>query len=391
MEYDVVIVGAGPAGSITAKFTAMKGIRTVIVDKRAEVGVPVRCGEGISKGWLESVGITYDRKWVANEVDGARIISPDGTAFVIDERLAGNEVGLIIERDIFDRELAKDAIKAGADLILRTTAVGLLKEGSKVTGVKVMSLNGATSINAKIIVGADGYESQVGRWAGIDTSLTVDDIDVCLEYQLTDISCDKRYSDFYLGSCAPGGYAWVFPKSDDTANVGIGVQLAKIRRKGELKWYLDKFIKNHNELAKGKPLKIIAGAVSTCAPITNSVKDNVLLVGDAARMIDPLTGGGIANACRAGKLAGETISETLEANDYSLLQKYDKGWRDLFEHQLYRDWLAKQKFVTLSDDTFNKLINAVVEVGVEKLTVYNLLKVVQLKCPELVEEFEDFL
>jgi digeranylgeranylglycerophospholipid reductase len=106
LDYDVVVIGAGPAGSQAARFAAKGGARTLLMEKRQEIGSPVRCGEGISKEWLPAVEIPYDKKYVAHEVDGAVIISPGGYRVCIDAKYAGNEVGCIIERDMFDKYLA---------------------------------------------------------------------------------------------------------------------------------------------------------------------------------------------------------------------------------------------------------------------------------------------
>jgi len=392
-EYDVVIVGAGPAGSMTAKWAAKGGARVLLIEKRQEIGSPVRCGEGISRSWLDSVGITLDAKSVARQVKGAKIVAPNGSSFYLSEKMAGNEVGIVLERVFFDKLLARDAVKAGADLMLKTSAVKLLKTGDKVTGVKIKSWGETKDIKCGCVVGADGYESQVGRWAGINTSLAPRDITSCFQYRLTNINHEADYCEFVLGSKAPGGYIWIFPKNEDTANVGIGMQLTKLKDPADVKKYLDKYIQNDPRLKKGRPLELVSGAVSICAPIDKAIGSGILLVGDAARQIDPITGGGISNSCKAAKVAGEVLSRATREKDFSerSLQRYEKGWRDLLENHLYRNWMAKEKLVTLTDDTFNKVIATLNEVGVEKMSTYSILKAIEAKHPELVKEFQEFL
>ncbi|OGS44442.1 MAG: geranylgeranyl reductase [Euryarchaeota archaeon RBG_13_57_23] len=391
--YDVVVVGGGPAGTMTAKWAAKGGAKVLIVEKRQEIGAPVRCGEGISRSWLDGVGIKLDQKSVACQVKGAKIVAPNGTPFFLSEKMAGNEVGIVLDRIFFDKLLAHDAVKAGADLMLKTSATGLLRTGGKVTGVKIRSFGETKEIKAGCVVGADGFESQVGRWAGISTSLAPRDITSCIQYRLTNINYDPNYCEFVLGSKAPGGYIWIFPKNEDTANVGIGMQLTKLKDRADVKKYLDKFIQNDPRLKKGKPLEIVAGAVSICAPLDKTVGDGILLVGDAARQIDPITGGGISNSCRAGKVAGEVLAKATKERDFSerSLERYEKGWRDLMENHLYRNWMAKEKLVTLSDETFNKIISALNEVGVEKMSTFAILKAIETKYPDLVREFHDLL
>ncbi|MBE0519389.1 MAG: NAD(P)/FAD-dependent oxidoreductase, partial [Thermoplasmata archaeon] len=124
-DYDIVIVGAGPAGSMTAKWAAKNGARVLMVEKRQEIGSPVRCGEGISRAWHDSVGLKLDKKSLAWEVKGAKLVAPNGTPFYLGEKMAGNEVGIVIDRVFFDKQLAREAIKAGADLQLKTSATKL--------------------------------------------------------------------------------------------------------------------------------------------------------------------------------------------------------------------------------------------------------------------------
>ena len=393
LETDVLVVGAGPAGSITAKYAAMGGAEVLMIEKRPEIGSPVRCGEGIAKRWIGDVGIALDRKWIALEVEGARVISPNGSEFCINERLAGNEVGTVIERDIFDKTLARDAARAGASIMLRTAARDVILDDGRVAGVKAISSGEPLDIRAKLVVGADGFESQIGRWAGLDTTLEERDIITCIQYRLANCKPNTSYCDFYMGSGAPGGYVWVFPKDESTANVGLGIQLPKIRDRGDIKTYLDKWIAAHPDFSRGQPLNVMAGGVSVSAPPDEVTADGVLLVGDSARMIDPITGGGIANGCIAGREAGEVAALAVETGDTSkkFLQQYEQRWRRKLEKALFRNWIAKEKLVTLSDDTFDKIISTLAEVGVDKLSVGNILAVIQDRHPELVEEFADLL
>ncbi len=389
---DVLVVGAGPAGSMAAKWAAKSGARVVMIEKRQEIGSPVRCGEGMSKDWLREVGIKPG-KWINVEVEGARIFSPSELVFEINEKHAGNEVGYVVERDGFDKALAIDAANAGVDVMLKTAATSVLKENGKIAGVKAKAGGEPFEIRAKVTIGADGFESQVGRWAGIPTNIAMKDMDTCLQYRMTGVDSDLRYCDFYLGKVAPGGYVWVFPKDEGLANVGIGVQVSQIESMAEARKYLDAWIEKHPAYAKGKKIDMVGGGVSISPPLKQTVTDGMMLVGDAARMIDPLTGGGIANGCIAGKICGEVAAEAAQRGDASkeFLQKYEKGWRARLEEKLYRNWLAKEKLTTLSDETFDKIVDALQGVRLEKLNVHNILKAVHDKYPEVTKEFEAFL
>jgi len=133
MKYDVVIVGSGPAGSVTARFASEAGAKVLILERRTEVGIPVLCGEGISQR-VDKWDMLEGKRWIASKMDGAKIYAPDGTLVTLSKEIAGNETGYVVYRDIFDQELARRAAKAGAKIMMRAEVTGLKKEGEKITG-----------------------------------------------------------------------------------------------------------------------------------------------------------------------------------------------------------------------------------------------------------------
>ena len=392
-DCDVVVVGAGPGGSMAARYCAEGGLKTILIEKKAEVGAPLRCAEGVSKKWLEEVGIEPEPMWIRGDMKGAIIKSPQGTTFQLDESKAGSEVGYVLERHLFDKALARDAAKAGAQIMMRTSCTGIIREDGKIVGIKARSMGEEIEIRAKCVVAADGFESQVGRWAGIDTTLKLNDIDSCIQYRMVNIDCVPDYCEFVIGSVAPGGYIWIFPKGEGVANVGIGVMGRLCKGNGDAKYYLDKFIAEDPRLSKGQCLEIMGGFVSTCPGLDCAVDDNIVLVGDAARIIDPITGGGICHACRTGMYAGKVLTECAKTGDFSkkALMPYEKMWRDRMEDKLFRNWMAKEKLASLDDETIDELIKMIKDSDIGEVNVYNLLKVVKEKFPQVVEGFEDLI
>ena len=393
LQCDVVVCGAGPGGSMAARYCAEGGLKTILLEKKAEVGAPLRCAEGVSKKWLEEVGIEPEPMWIRGDMKGAIIKSPQGTTFQLDESKAGSEVGYVLERHLFDKALARDAAKAGAQIMMRTSCTGIIREEGKIVGVKARSMGEEIEIRAMCVVAADGFESQVGRWAGIDTTLKLNDIDSCIQYRMVNIDCVPDYCEFVIGSVAPGGYIWIFPKGEGVANVGIGVMGRLCKGNGDAKYYLDKFIAEDPRLSKGQILEIMGGFVSTCPGLDCAVDDNIVLVGDAARIIDPITGGGIAHACRTGMYAGKVLTECAKTGDFSkkALMAYEKMWRDRMEDKLYRNFMAKEKLATLDDETIDELIKMIKTADIGEVNVYNLLKAVKERFPKVVEGFEDLI
>jgi digeranylgeranylglycerophospholipid reductase len=390
---DVLVVGAGPTGSTAAKFAAKAGVDVLLIEKRSEIGTPVRCGEGVAKRWLEEIGLSPNGEFIRHEVDGARILAPDGTALIVDETWAGNECGYVLERDLFDRHLAKEAAKAGAEILIKTSAVDLLREGDRVVGARCEHMSDVFDVRADVVIGADGYESQVGRWAGLETHLRARDIAACLQYTMVGVTGDPRHNDIYLGSCAPGGYAWAFWKEDDVANVGMGVNLSRIRDRADVKRYLDDLIGRTPGLAKGEVIEEVAGAVSVSMPLERTIAPGVILAGDAARFIDPLTGGGILNGCLSGKFAGETAAEAVAAKDASeaTLREYERRWKARLEEELARHYLFKERLIRLDDDTISKAIRSVAEAAPNPITAATVFEAIRSRHPEILPIFEGLL
>ncbi|MEM2086096.1 MAG: NAD(P)/FAD-dependent oxidoreductase, partial [Archaeoglobaceae archaeon] len=364
--FDLVVVGAGPAGSMAAKTSAEKGLNVLLVEKRQEIGTPVRCAEGISKESLRRF-VEIDKKWIASEVIGAKIYAPDGTEVVMAEEIAGNEVGFVLERKIFDRHLARLAAKAGAEVFVKTTALGFERTHNGLK-VKLRRLGEEWEVETKLLIGADGVESKIGRMAGIIKTLKMSEIESCAQYLMTGLDIDENYTYFYLGNeLAPGGYAWIFPKGDRSANVGIGVlpSIAKM----PAKCYLDRFIEKLG--IKGKIVEFVAGAVPVYGEIDTAVTDNIMLCGDAAYHSDPITGGGIANALSAGYHAGLVASEAVAKNDFSVrfLRRYDELWKADFGGKLRRNTKLQEFFLKLDDPTLNSLARSIAGKKIEEMRV----------------------
>jgi len=212
---DVAVVGGGPAGSWAARHAAAGGASVLLFEKDREIGLPARCAEGVSAASLNAQ-VQARPSWVAAEIRGARIVAPDGT--VVD--CCPGDTGYVLHRKVFDADLAAMAAEAGAEIVTKACVTGLLRENGAVSGVRVEHLGRAVEVRARGVIGADGVESRVGRWAGLDTRTPPDSIACCVQGTLGGLDPDPALAEFHFGSAvAPGGYAWVFPKGNRTANV----------------------------------------------------------------------------------------------------------------------------------------------------------------------------
>ena len=375
-EYDVIVVGAGPAGSSTALTIARRGLNVLIVDRNQELGCPKRCGEGFGDYALNQIGLKRNEKWVDQYINGALLYAPNGKEIVMDY---GKDVGYIIDRKKFDKWLALEACKAGAQIQTKTIVDDIIKENDFVKGIHAKFLSEHFDIRAKVVVAADGAESTIAKKAGMKIPSSPNFFDSGFQYEMAGIDLeDKKKLEFYFGQkIAPGGYIWIFPKGEDRANVGIGISAKNSKT---AKAYLDKFIKTNRKFERGSIIEVNGGAIPLGGIIPDMVMNGLLVVGDAAHQINPLHGGGLAESIIAGKIAGTVISDAIAKNDVSRrgLSNYNRVWWKERGNKLKNLEKAKTLFEKLSDRQLNTLANELDKKKIEEITSGNLSKLMKL-------------
>lgn len=343
-SYDVIVVGAGPAGSTAALYAAEKGASVLLLDKKKEIGSPIQCAGFLPdasevQALLRDARLpdtlkNYPDSCVLQRIDIQRLITPNCSVKEFAVR------GTVLDRRRYDQFLAEQAARAGAELMIKTRVTKI--EG---TTVETSGIFGKHKIKAKAIIGADGPNSLVAKSKGLALKPESRETSVALEYQVRDVDIDPSALEMYFGKdFVPGGYAWIFPEGKDRANVGIGIRSGMAQKGISAKEYLHRFMRNHPlagpKLKNSIVMNVIAGIIPVNGAPERTATENALVVGDAAGQIFATNGGGIPPAMIAGKIAGETAAEF--AAGKSRLEEYDSRWRAQFGSALETSVQARQ-------------------------------------------------
>ena len=376
-SYDIVVVGAGPAGSMAARYAASLGVSVLMLEKDRDVGYPVRCGEAVSKAGIEEF-IKSDPKFIASTITNFAFVSPNGT----EVNLPLPEPGYILERRIFDYELAKSAAAEGAVILTRAYVNGLIIEDDIVKGVKYEYEGTQHQVHAKVVIAADGVESRVGRWAGLKTYVDFRDMECCTQITASNINVKSDTCYFYFGQeYAPQGYFWVFPKGERIANIGLGVS-GMVGRKRSAKSFLDNFMeKNYPE---APVLTRIAGGVPSVVTLDKISAPGIILVGDAARQVNPLSGGGIASGMIGGSIGGRIAGESVLNDKPQHLLTYDKAWHDRLgkRHEVFDS--IKNGIYNFSDEKFNNIARSIVKIPENERSLGKIFRSALMNNPSLL-------
>ena len=385
IETDVLVIGAGPAGSAAARHAALGGADVILIDKKSEIGTPKRCAEGIYDHGLKWLGIEPDPQWAVQRINGGTIISPDKTRLTLDETILP-EKGYIVERKVFDKYMAMDAARAGAQIMVKTLAKSILKDDSDGSSIIVdcEQMGEIIEIKAKIVIAADGPESKVAKAFGINSTTKPQDMMAGVQYEMVGVNCERMdLIELHLGAFANGGYAWVFPKGEDIANVGIGIPGNSKRPAIE---YLNEFIESYPPLNDAKAVELNVGGDPIGGMIDQIYDDNLLVCGDAAGQVDPITGGGIILGMLGGMTAGKVAAKSIIDKDYSKerLEEYYIKYDEITQGAIPKLKVAHEVYRSLDDKDLNQIIHAFAELDLKTMAPNDILKVLLKTSPRIV-------
>jgi len=336
-DYDVIIVGGGPAGSTCAIYLSKYGYDVLLVDK-TKFPRDKACGDGISgksQSILKELGL-FDglAKIEHKKCDGAIFYSPDGIKIELNR-----SVGFTSKRAVYDNFLFESARKF-ATALEGFNITGLIFENNQVVGIKGMDADTKQEMTfkAKVVVGADGANSVVANKNGLNKFESKHRASALRIYYKNVKDLSTKFEVFFFDTMMPG-YFWIFPLENNMANVGSGMLVSEMqKRKISLQDMTLKEIQNNPILAERfKDAELVEGSIKGWNLPFGSFHrklygNGFVLLGDAGSLIDPFTGEGIGNAMYSAKVAAQVIDEAIKANDYSerILKKYDKLlWKEI--------------------------------------------------------------
>ncbi len=352
MKYDVAIIGAGPGGSTAGRYLSKQGLKVLLIDKD-NFPRDKPCGGGYSYSILER--FPYLKKWESEFLEG---ICKVGVIHSPNRRITlKGEVDMAVSlRTNFDNALLEAALDSGADSLLgkRVKQVVIEEDGTTIM------ISDGSEVAARSIIGSDGVTSLVARQTGLHRRWESNQITACRVAEIPtntqfidELYTDEKEYQFFVNFGGEPGYGWIFPKAT-TLNIGLGIvgtHAAGLPRKFQT---FIRFLQKNGRIPKSFDQSIVKGAlVPTSGTIRKSYGRRVLLVGDSAGMVSPITGGGIDYAMRAGKIAALVLARSIENDlfDEATLSAYQRLWYSDFGNEIRPQLLAQRIFTSPLADT----------------------------------------
>jgi digeranylgeranylglycerophospholipid reductase len=363
---DIVVVGGGPCGSYSAYTAAKLGAEVTVFEEHEEIGAPKHCAGHLNISSLRLLGLDVPRGAVENEIRGAVFCSPSGKQFVLRCRAP---VTYVVNRELFDKHLFDLALKAGVHYCLRSRVKSLLLDSGSVKGVVIKGEGGNRErVEANVVIDAEGCSAKLLKKTGLHGlkgSMMVKGIQAevdCVE------GTEEDMVEVYLGNkVAPGFFAWIIPRNDGSAKVGLATE------SGDPRDYLRRFMEKHpvasEKLKKSRTTYTSFHPIPLAGPIPKTFSDGFLVVGDAASQVKPTTGGGVIFGLTCAREAGEVAYEAVKIQDFSeaFLSSYQSRWRKLVGFDLAAMLRMRRMLNSLSDSRIDGMIDLCRKLGVDSV------------------------
>jgi digeranylgeranylglycerophospholipid reductase len=349
LEYDTIVVGAGPIGGYIAGKIAEKNYKVIIFERNKQIGKPVNCAGLVSPRVFDFLDIQKE-KVIQNTLKGANIHSPSGDILTI----GGNRIhAYAIDRTEFDNEIIKKSKEQGAQVLLDNNVLSAQKIEEHIE----ISSSKKFEVKSKLLIGADGPYSKIrDRFILPEPKEFLRGIGA----EITNINLNPDFVEIFVGEkIAPGFFAWIIPINRNGTKARIGLCISQ-NIKESPKFYFQNFLKNENTTQFFNNIKIVKyiGGVIPLGVLKKTYTSNVLVAGDAAAQVKPTSGGGIYTGLLSANHCVKVALEALQKNNFSsqFLKKYYKLWYAEIGKELFLGMKFRRIFKNLSDNQMNKYI-----------------------------------
>jgi len=375
-DFDIAIIGAGPAGLCACRTALSKDKKVVLIDKRTPWEHPIACAEGVGRLGFEEA-IPAKKAWIRHSISKATFHSPDNTTVTYTD----SNKGFIINRARMQHDIYEECMKSGATMQLNSAVRGISKWAN---GTRVLSLANGAELSARVVIDASGPSSPIGRdekmiWKAADLEPAY----FCIA---ENIPHDHDTVHLYVGrELAPGGYAWLFPGEENLSNIGLLVG-HRMRGQVNIRELLGRFLAER--FPEANVIRYFAGPIPCWKRKVSLTRAGLIKAGDAASTVNPISRAGIVESMHSGNLAGKYASQMCTVHSRSESRNIGKSYEEAWFKKLGKrhDKLAKVKnsLLKVPDTDYNKAAQTLHSYNEKKLTMAAIFRLSLGRFPRLV-------
>lgn len=377
--YDIAIIGAGPAGLCAARTILMGENKpsVILIEKSTDIDKRIPCAEGVGKLGFHEVMVPK-KTWIRSVVSHLTLHSPDNTTIIYTD----SNKGYIINRALMQHDLADTCLEMGAEGLFNHTVKSIRKIDSD--GIRTVLLDNGDSFRAKVILDCSGPLSRFGEQEKIDCK--PHDLEVAYFAHIEGIETQTDTVHVYVSeTLSPGGYAWAFPRDEQSRNIGI-VLGSSFRGDHNIRNLLDTFINKY--YPHGKIVRKYAGSIPCYNKRVNIATNGLIKAGDAISTVNPISRAGISEAMKSGTIAGHFAIQMLNASSEKEIKKvcdaYEKAWYKKLGSRHLKLARVKKFLQKVTDEEYNNGSKALARIPQDQLTMARIFKTCLVRFPKLI-------